>query len=338
MPTVRRIRWAKFRVLVVVVVAGAILTVLFSLFTGGTLFQPKATIYLYIPDASGVGPGSPVRVDGIRVGKVSHVELSGSNRPDRIVLVTMRVEREHLIHIPVDSTADIGADTMLGDRFVGIVSGRSGRTIAPGGTVALKPETNAMDLQQFAQGLRSIDATLRDIENGTSPLGQFVVGDQMYQNLLRRVGQIQAALVSIESTTGQIGGVLYTDKMLRQIEEPLVALDRTLALVQSGQGPMGALLRDSAQYDQLRDAFAGLRKTVDDFRSSPWVQSGALYRQWNRSLASVIQQVDEMNASPVFSSSAVYDNLNGLASEMQNGVRDFRQDPRKFLRIRMKVF
>jgi phospholipid/cholesterol/gamma-HCH transport system substrate-binding protein len=335
MPTVGRIRWAKFRVLVVIVVAGAILTILFYLFTGGTLFQPKSTLYLYIPDASGIGPGSPVRVDGIQVGKVSAVALSGSNQPNRIVLVTMRVERNHLVNIPVDSTADIGAQTMLGDEFVGIVSGHSAQTVAPGGTIAMKPETNTVDLKQFAESLRSIDATLRDIENGTSPLGQFVLGEDMYQDLLRRVRQIQAGLVAIEDTTSQIGGLLYTDKTLRQIEEPMVALDQTLARIQSGQGPVGELLRDSAQYDSLRDAFSGLRKTVDDFRASPWVQSDDLYRQWNRSLASVIQQVDEMNASPLFSSSAAYDNLNGFASEMQNTLREFRQDPRKFLRLKL---
>lgn len=335
MPTVGRIRWAKFRVLVVIVVASTILTILFYLFTGGTLFQAKATLYLYIPDASGIGPGSPVRVDGIQVGKVSHVELSGSNRPNRIVRVTMRVEREHLINIPVDSTADVGAETLLGDRFVGIVSGRSAQAIASGGTVAMKPETTTIDLKQFGEGLRSIDATLRDIQNGTSPLGQFVLGDQMYQDLLRRVSQIQAGLVSIESATSQIGGLLYTDQALRQFEEPMVALDQTLARIQSGQGPMGELLRDSAGYDSIRDAFAGLRKTVDDFRSSPLVGSDDQYREWNRSLASIIQQVDEMNASPLFSSSAAYDNLNGFFSEMQNAVKEFRQDPRKFLRLKL---
>lgn len=324
--------------LVVIVAASTILVLLFYLFTGGTLLQPKTTLYLYIPDASGVAPGSPVRVDGIGIGKVSAVRLSGSNQPGRVVLVTMRVQRNHLVNIPIDSTADIGADTLLGDRFIGIKSGHSSQVIAPGGEIALKPETNTLDLQQFAQGLRSIDATLRDIENGTSPLGQFVLGDQMYRDLLRRLVQIHAGLVSMESTTSQIGGMLYTDKTLRQVQEPLVSLDQTLARIQSGQGPMGQMLRDSAQYDQLRAAFADLRKAVGDFQSSALVQSDDLYRQWNRSLASVAQQVDEMNASPLFSSSAAYDNINGFASELRDGVRDFRQDPRKFLRIRMKVF
>jgi phospholipid/cholesterol/gamma-HCH transport system substrate-binding protein len=336
MPTVRQIRWAKFRVLVVAVVATTILAILFYLFTGGTIFEPKATIYVYIPDATGVSVGSPVRVDGIGVGKVSSVDLSGSSQPARTVRVGMSVQRSHLANIPVDSTADLGTDTLLGDKFVGITSGRSPIAISPGMEVPLKPQTSTLDLQQFAQGLRTVDATLRDIENGTSPLGQFVVGEDMYDNLLRRVDAIDRGLRAISNSTGQIGTLLYTDKAIRAIEAPLTALDQSLAQIQSGQGAMGALLRDSAQYDSLQAAFVNLRRTVDDFRSSDLMRSDALYRQWNGSLASMIQKVDQMNASPLFSSSAVYENLNGFASEIQTTIRNFRQDPRKYLRL--KVF
>lgn len=336
MPTVRQIWWAKIRVLVVSLVAATILIVLFYLLTGGTLLQAKATLYVYIPDATGVAAGSPVRLDGIGVGKVSNVQLSGSNQPNRIVQVTMKVERVHLPNIPSDSTADVDTDTLLGDKFIAIKSGRSSTHVNAGEEIRVKPEVTTLDLQQFAQALRTVDATMRDIEDGTSPLGQFVLGDEMYRDLMRRLGQIHAGLSSIEDTTTQIGGLLYSDKALQQVQAPLVALDQTLARWQSGQGAMGAMLRDSAQYDSLRGTFADIRKAVADFQSSEMVQSDAMYRQWNRSLGSLIQSVDEMNANPMFSSSAAYDNLNGLALEMEKTMREFRGNPKKYLR--MKVF
>ena len=69
MPSAARIRWAKFRVSVVSVVAVLILaTLLFEMF-GAVLLSPKTVIYLYIPDASGLSSESPVRVDGIDVGR-----------------------------------------------------------------------------------------------------------------------------------------------------------------------------------------------------------------------------------------------------------------------------
>ena len=49
MPSARRVNWARFRVSMVCLVASLILLTLFYLLTGGTLFQPKATLFMYRP-------------------------------------------------------------------------------------------------------------------------------------------------------------------------------------------------------------------------------------------------------------------------------------------------
>src|SRR5690349_2591935 len=99
MPSQARVRWARVRVVVTAFAGLAILSTLIVLLTGGTLFQPQATLFLYIPDATGLADGSPVRVDGIQVGKVDAVMLTGSVEPNRIIRVVMRVDRERLSSI-----------------------------------------------------------------------------------------------------------------------------------------------------------------------------------------------------------------------------------------------
>src|ERR1700740_3664569 len=96
MPSASRVRWAKFRVSVLTTAALAILLTLFYLLTGGTLLEQKASIYLYVPDATGLDKDAPVQVNGIDVGKVAKVELSGQTDPNRIVKIIMTVERERL--------------------------------------------------------------------------------------------------------------------------------------------------------------------------------------------------------------------------------------------------
>src|ERR1035441_4900719 len=118
MPSARQVNWAKFRVTAVSVGALAILAVLVYLLNGGMLFQEKTTLYLYIPDATGLGPGAPVRVDGIGVGKVGVIALSGSSDPGRVIKVTIKAESDRLSQIPVDSFAQLSADTLVGDMFV----------------------------------------------------------------------------------------------------------------------------------------------------------------------------------------------------------------------------
>src|SRR3982074_725952 len=103
MPSPQRVNWARFRVSAVCFAALTILGTLIYLLTGGTLLERKAELYLYIPDATGLGDGSPVRVDGIDVGKVSSVGLSGSTQPDRVIRVVLKIERKQLVKIPVDS-------------------------------------------------------------------------------------------------------------------------------------------------------------------------------------------------------------------------------------------
>src|SRR5579871_1716365 len=96
----RGVTWARFRVTVVAITALAILSVLVYLLTGGTLLTEKITLYLYIPDATGLDSSSLVRVNGIDVGKVDKVDLSGSSEPNRVVRLTLKIENEKLADIP----------------------------------------------------------------------------------------------------------------------------------------------------------------------------------------------------------------------------------------------
>jgi ABC-type transporter Mla subunit MlaD len=140
MPSARRVKWAKFRIAAVAVSACAILGTLIYLLTGGSLLRERTELYLFIPDATGLGRDSPVRVDGIGVGKVTSVALSGSSEPNRVVRVVMSVHRDQLSEIPKDSFAQITAETVVGDQFVDVTSGKSAEPIRPGSELAYKAQ------------------------------------------------------------------------------------------------------------------------------------------------------------------------------------------------------
>ena len=339
MPSERHIRWAKFRVLIVCAAAVVILAIVAYLLTGGTLLTERSTMYLYVPDATGLGPGAPVRVDGIGVGKVRSVALSGSSEPNRVVQVTMTVERERLASIPDDSTAQTASETMIGDKFVDISSGTSRRFISPGGEIAFKGSPDmlkGLDIGQFEQRLKVVGALLDDIEQGRSDLGQFIQGEQMYNDLRKRFAQVENGIREAASATSAVGREVHTDQLYQQISQPLMDLDSSLARLQSGQGGAGQLLRDSAQYDKLRSDTEGLRRSIADLRAAGYMRSDTLYADWNRGVLSLMESVDAFNRAPAMTTTQAYDNLNGFARELRNTMRDFRQNPRKFMR--MKVF
>src|SRR5688572_13217680 len=133
MPSAERVRWARLRTAAVSVAAVIILSVLLYLLTGGTLLQPKTPIYMYISDATGLERGSPVRVDGITVGKVKEVGLSTDKGLARVVRVTIELPIQNLSSIPVDSYAELNTETVIGDKFVDITSGTRQEQLQPRG-------------------------------------------------------------------------------------------------------------------------------------------------------------------------------------------------------------
>ena len=341
MPSAKRVSWAKFRVTTVTVVALLILGTLAFLLTGGTLLQPKTTLYLYLPDATGLLAGLPVRVNGISVGKVTLVELSGSSDPRRTVKVTMSIEQERLSSIAPDSTAQVASETAVGDKFVAISGGIREDHVRPNSEIRYKGSEEllkTLDIEQFQEQLKAvdgIDAMLQDIEQGKSLVGEFVNGDQVYRHLLARVDEVERAVKAVANTRDAMGRELYTDQLFQQIHTPLAALDNRLAQWQAGQGSAGKLLHSTAQYEDMRDRLGKLRGTIAELGKAPMLNSEQAYTDWNRQVASLIQRVDEFNATPMLVTSAIYDNLAGAAKEMQGQAKEFRENPKKFLRLKI---
>jgi phospholipid/cholesterol/gamma-HCH transport system substrate-binding protein len=338
MPSAGHVKWAKFRVAAVCLAAATVLGTMVYLLTGGSLLEQRALIYLYIPDATGLEKGSPVRVDGIDVGKVSAVELTGSNRPDRIVRVTLAVTRDRLANFAIDSVAQLSADSLVGDQFVDVTSGTNAQAIRDGGELIYKVQPDlvkSLDLTQFTQQLRVVDAVLTDLEQGRSQFGKFFQGTEFYNDLSKRLRELHAGIRAAVGTNTAVGSLLTSDQMHRQVGDMLAHLDQSLAQLESGQGDFGKLLRESGQYDQLLAGVRDLHKSLATLRSGPLLESEAAYAGWNQKLAGWIQSVDKLNTNPMLLTPALYENLNGEARELRDTLREFRENPRKYLWLKI---
>ena len=85
----------------------------------------------------------------------------------------------------------------------------------------------------------------------------------------------------------------------------------------------------------MRAAAAELRDNTARLRASPFIASDAMYNDWTRRAGSVMDAVAQLTG-PMLVSTGTYDALEGAAREMRDALRDFRENPKKYLR--MKVF
>jgi phospholipid/cholesterol/gamma-HCH transport system substrate-binding protein len=338
MPTARQISWAKIRVVFVAVAALSILSVLVFLLTGGTVFQPKSLLYLYVPDATGLAAGSLVRVDGIDVGKVKSVDLSGLNEPDRVVKLTVQIRAQYLPSIPEGSYAQTETATAIGDKYVNITPGTGTTPTPPNATLPFRAQPEllqTLDLEQFTKQLQAVSALLDEIEQGKNPTGQLLLTDDLWNSVRGQIAGFERDVQNLRKRGNPIGKLLYSDEDYRQIHDRVLAFDRTLADLESGQNPMAKKLATEALYGQLLTSLKNLRGSIQQLESTPLLQSDEMYAQWNRTLDSFIQTLDQIEINPLLSTSELYDNVTGFAAQLRDQLRDFRQDPQKYLRIKI---
>jgi phospholipid/cholesterol/gamma-HCH transport system substrate-binding protein len=96
------------------IVGGIIATVALVLLTDRIRFDSYYTVNAYLADAAGLRQGSPVTLDGVRIGEVDLVTVVGDARGN--ILVKLRVNERH--PIPGDSKLTLASSGIFGDSFM----------------------------------------------------------------------------------------------------------------------------------------------------------------------------------------------------------------------------
>lgn len=98
---------------------------------GGRLVAPDAyQLTARFTNASGLKPGSSVRIAGVAIGDVTTVTLKPD---DMVALVSFRVPTS--LKLDDDTVAAIKSSGLIGEKFISLKPGGSGATIKPGALI-----------------------------------------------------------------------------------------------------------------------------------------------------------------------------------------------------------
>ncbi len=112
-------------------------------FQSGVVSKPSGyVVTAEFDNASGLAPGSDVRMSGVKIGTVTSQRLD----PDTyFAVVTMSISES--IRLPRDTSARIIADGLLGDNFVALEPGGEREMIPAGGEISFtQGSINVVDL------------------------------------------------------------------------------------------------------------------------------------------------------------------------------------------------
>jgi len=357
MPRTSKIAWAQLRVGVMAIAAITILVVLVFLLTGsGGLFRRAAHIRTYVDDSASLKVGANVRLNGITIGDVEEVRLSGQSDPGRTVEIVLKVRQEFLRNIPVDSESSINPEGVFGDKYVNITRGQASQFVKPGDDI------RSLDTREFQEivnqsynvltslnGItKRINSIITQVEKGSGTIGKLLVDETLYQRMDSLVGQAQTVIASVSEGKGTIGKLLGDDRLYEQAHTTMRRVDTLVAELQAGKGTLGLLMNDPGLYQNANKVVSESNKLIENLNAGQGtlgklIKDDALYKQANGTLSGIDNTVDRLSSGQgtlgqLLVNRALYDNGNGFTSEMQKLIQDIRANPKKYLRIKLALF
>jgi len=357
MPERSKIRWSQLKVGVVAFAAMVILAVLIFLLTGSkNIFERDETVRTYMADGAGMTESTPVRLNGILVGAIQGIKLSGSKDPKRAVEFELTIQSKYMRDIPDDSTAAVTAANLLGGKFIDITRGQSATPIKPGGELRSLQTQDIPELMaqsaNLIQTLQDIskraDSMLADIDGGKGNLGKLLRDDELYKRLNGIAAEGQQLLADVRNGKGTLSKLIYDDSLYQEVRAPIKRIDAMLDDLQQGRGTAGKLLKDPQVYDEAQEILAEMRRLTKDLNegkgtAGKLLKDEQLYKQFTELTAKLDSTIDRINSGQgtvgqFLVNPQMYEAMNGAMREFQALGKDIRANPKKFLRIKLAIF
>src|SRR6266550_4640505 len=327
MPQRKQLTWTELRVGLFVMVGLSVLAAGIFYVTGQGILGPKYRLKTYLPEVSGLAKGATVRVDGVEVGNVESITFlrrtpGRAMERNKNIEVVMRVDRKFQGDILTDSIASLRTEGLRGNRYVTISRGITGTPIPDSGVIP-GTEEKAMSevVERSAEVLGNLSALSTDVrelvagvQEGRGSLGKLVASDDLYAKVDKGMDDVNVMLADTRAGKGTLGKLLYDPTLYDQTKEAVANGNSMLKDARAGKGSLGKFMTDDTLYDKLRETSA------------------------NVASASAKLNDNTTTAGKLFTDPKLYDNLAGLTGDMRLLIGDFRQNPKKFLHIKITLF
>ncbi|MGC2720212.1 MAG: MlaD family protein [Candidatus Acidiferrales bacterium] len=353
----KQITWSELRVGLFVLAGLVTLAIGIFWVTGAGSLGPKYRLYTYLPEVEGVAEGAPVRLDGVDVGTVEFIRINPkpTGRDDSIQL-TMRIGSRYKDEIRTSSQASLITEGLLGNRYVTITRGLSGTPLNANDTVPGTSEVGIAAMVTRGTALMDkltvlsddITAVADDIHQGNGTVGKLINDPSLYNHLNATAEHFDSMSGTLAKGNGSLGKLLTSDDLYNEAHETVTNLNDVLGAVKDQKGTVGKLVYDPAAYNSAKSFLDNGNGVLSDVRAGKGslgklANDDSLFNNLRDASANVKDASAKLNsntgtAGKLFSDPALYDNLTGLTGDLRLLISDFRNDPKKYLRIRVTVF
>lgn len=141
----------------------------FILIMGGVNFQPTYSVYVDFDNPGGLQTGAPVKVAGVKIGKISNITFRGgidqkTGKREPLVRLSVQIERRYQSSVHDNSIFYVTNQSVLGEQFLAIEPGSNDRPVLAEGAAVrgLDPPRLDMLIAEMYELLHSTVSGLRD--------------------------------------------------------------------------------------------------------------------------------------------------------------------------------
>lgn len=190
--------------------------------------------------------------------------------------------------------------------------------------------------------MTKLQTTLEKVNRGDGSAGKFLNDRQLYDSLSKTAAQLEGISTEIREGRGTAGKFVTDDALYNETRAAIIDLRTSAAKITAiaddfklitadlveGKGTAGKLLKDEELYEDARDTLARFNSTatrIESLLADAQAGKGTIGRL-------VTDETLYNNINQTAS------NVNQLSSEGTKLIYDFRQNPKKYLRIRLSLF
>lgn len=187
-----------------------------------------------------------------------------------------------------------------------------------------------------------LQTTIDKINKGQGSAGKLVNDPALYDSLNKTVAQLEAISGDIKAGRGSAGKFVRDDALYLETRDAVAQLKVTAgklssiaddvklitADIRDGKGSAGKLFRDEKLYDDTKDAIARFNAAT--------VRIEAILADAQSGKGTIGRLVTDETLYNSINQTA--NNVNTFTSEGTKLLYDFRQNPKKFLRIKLSLF
>ncbi|PYO25234.1 MAG: hypothetical protein DMD73_14705 [Gemmatimonadetes bacterium] len=280
----------EVRVGLLVLVGFVVFTGFMFWLTGRSLVSKTVPTNVVFKNVSGLKEGDPVRVSGVKKGRVGPVRLQ------RVGQVTVTLQLDPEVRPHKDARATVASADFLGAKYVDYDPGVSDTMLPAREAIQGLTEEQFADVAQGAA--KSAQELIANVNKGLNP-GQLasdihatLIATQRGMEALTKatngpvIQQTQATLASLERVMAHLDTLLgaanpaQTGKRLDTLSTNLTQLTRSLAdatgslkglldKMDKGEGTLGKMATDTLLYKNLNATLKSLSELLTDLKERP---------------------------------------------------------------------